>query len=337
MSLIDRATSILSKLRAEGFSDTPDRPLVFIGHSFGGLVIKRLLQESFNSTDKEFRGILNRCSGVVLIATPNSGSALADYFSFLDRQFKFLKLSTETIDDLKRGNDNLLNLNQWYRDHSPTKGISTLVFAEGRKTSIYGVEVARVVSKESADPGIPGVKPIPMDEDHITISKPQSREDTLYKETLRFLKARLQRAKPPTMPDPAGPIEKGGASRAPTKIDVEKSPLEKAEDVVITIKNNTGDDIDLAMYDWSRHFDKQKGLWSYFRVEAGKERLFENFETKDGSSSVGSTGWYSIYVIKPDNSVTRCLSTENLFNARKTNIVINEENADFNLEIKVDE
>ena len=72
-------------------------------------------------------------------------------------------------------------------------------------------------------------------------------------------------------------------------------------------------------------------------MEAGKERLFENFETKDGSSSVGSTGWYSIYVIKPDNSVTRCLSTENLFNTRKTNIVINEENSDFNLEIKVDE
>jgi hypothetical protein len=340
MSLIDRGTSIIEALVAEGFSESPERPLVFICHSFGGLVTKQILETSYNSNNSKrphAKTILNRCNGVVLIATPNSGADIADFLGYLNDCLGNLNLISKTVDDLERGNDYLLKLNRWYRDHSAELGIDTLVFAEERRTTLLNTRTIQVVTKESADPGIPGVTPIPVDADHLTICKPKTRDELLYKQILRFLKNRMQTPSPAVMPDPTGPIEKGGAVDMPSQTDVDKSPTVKAEDVVLQIKNRTSANLELAMFDWSRHFAKQNGVWSYVKVRAGQDRLFESFETKTGATSVGSTGWFSLYMIKPDNSVTRCLSTENFFNARQTSIIITERDSDLHLEIKVDE
>ena len=65
-------------------------------------------------------------------------------------------------------------------------GIATLACFETRPT--HGV---MVVEAMSADPGIPGVRPIPIDADHIGICKPASRETTLYRIVRRFVEDEL--------------------------------------------------------------------------------------------------------------------------------------------------
>ncbi|GAB4541984.1 MAG: hypothetical protein Tsb0014_34330 [Pleurocapsa sp.] len=79
------------------------------------------------------------------------------------------------VEELKANDSRLRELNTVYRNHSQLKQISIVVYCENEKTS--GVIV---VNQTSADPGIPGVIPIPLDENHITIAKPESKQSRLY-------------------------------------------------------------------------------------------------------------------------------------------------------------
>jgi len=65
-------------------------------------------------------------------------------------------------------------LNIWYRDHVADMGIKNFVYCEEHKTGrlSLGFGGILVVDKTSADPGIPDVTPISLDEDHISICKP---------------------------------------------------------------------------------------------------------------------------------------------------------------------
>ena len=49
----------------------------------------------------------------------------------------------------------------------------------------------RVVNEVSADPGIPNVEVIPVDEDHSTICKPDNRSKLVYASVKQFLERAL--------------------------------------------------------------------------------------------------------------------------------------------------
>ena len=50
----------------------PDRPVIFIGHSFGGLVIEQALVQA-NSTGGRYEYLVKLVGGVVLLGTPHQG------------------------------------------------------------------------------------------------------------------------------------------------------------------------------------------------------------------------------------------------------------------------
>jgi hypothetical protein len=96
------------------------------------------------------------------------------------------------VPDLQFDDSYLLDLNIWYRNHAPEKGISTFVFHETRNTKGH-----RVVTDVSADPGIPKVTPIAVDGDHISLPKFKSRADPNYKLILKFIRKNLAAPKTP--------------------------------------------------------------------------------------------------------------------------------------------
>lgn len=51
----------------------PDRPLIFIGHSFGGLVIEQAVVQA-NSAGGRYEYLVKLIGGVVLLGTPHQGS-----------------------------------------------------------------------------------------------------------------------------------------------------------------------------------------------------------------------------------------------------------------------
>lgn len=179
MPLADRATNVLAVLDAASLGQ---RPTCFITHSMGGLLVKQLLRHA-STIAKEYRHICTSTRAVVFFSTPHTGSDLADFVSYL----KFFLRTTGAVDELKAHEPRLRELNLWYRNNVAELQIQSKVFYETKPTR--GVTV---VDATSADPGIVGVVPIPVDADHNAICRPTSREDVTYAQTLKLLKDSLR-------------------------------------------------------------------------------------------------------------------------------------------------
>lgn len=59
-------------------SDAIQRPIIFVVHSIGGLVCKKMILLSQRHQDSDFRDIFNSLRGVIFLGTPHQGSWLAD-------------------------------------------------------------------------------------------------------------------------------------------------------------------------------------------------------------------------------------------------------------------
>jgi hypothetical protein len=172
MSLPRRAENALDRLVGAGIGQ---RPVCFITHSLGGLLVKSILRQAADSAyAPERRQVVERCRGVLFLATPHHGSRLAN----LAGAIKVYMPSISTL-DLKSNDDHLMDLYEWYRAYAPNHHILTRSYYENKQTQ--GVVI--VVPRSSADPGVTGDTargPTPLDRDHLEISKPRTRDDQAY-------------------------------------------------------------------------------------------------------------------------------------------------------------
>jgi hypothetical protein len=176
MPLFDRAINILAELSTE--EELGTKPICFITHSMGGLLVKQMLCNASEDITPEFKKFGNAARGLIFIATPHTGSGLSklnDYLGF------FLR-TTIAVRELKSFSADLRKLNLWYRNNAGRLGIQTYVLYEKEKTS--GV---LVVDESSADPGIAGVTPIPIDSNHVNIVKPASLDEPVYRLCKQFV------------------------------------------------------------------------------------------------------------------------------------------------------
>jgi triacylglycerol esterase/lipase EstA (alpha/beta hydrolase family) len=74
MALEDRAKSAIEYLRSSGLGK---RPLIFVAHSLGGLLVKQLLRTGYDEVDKQWLAFAQAVRGVIFLATPHTGSDLA--------------------------------------------------------------------------------------------------------------------------------------------------------------------------------------------------------------------------------------------------------------------
>jgi len=77
-----------------------------------------------------------------------------------------------------------------YRTTASNLRIKTLAYYEKYKTK----STAIVVDKTDADPGVMGTVPIPVDADHISISKPANRRSAVYLSVCRHVKEFVEQA-----------------------------------------------------------------------------------------------------------------------------------------------
>ena len=90
MPLSDRAVNILALL---DIRLTEDRPIFFVCHSLGGLLVKELLRHALTTTTK-YKKLATNVKLVVFFATPHNGSAVADLAMYLGF---FLRNSVEAV------------------------------------------------------------------------------------------------------------------------------------------------------------------------------------------------------------------------------------------------
>ncbi len=188
MSMVEHADQILELLLTGGFGA---RPILFVTHSLGGLVVKSLLRASCDAVDQPAKQIAHATRGVAFFATPNSGARIASNFTRLLRWIGPLGQLYRTsglLEELRAHGPELLKLNRWYRDHVSDRlsglNISTKVYYEKRGAALGMISI---VDEASADPGIGGVRPIPVSADHFAICTFPDHASWLYKRVLQFL------------------------------------------------------------------------------------------------------------------------------------------------------
>ncbi|MEH2011589.1 AAA-like domain-containing protein [Nostoc sp.] len=176
MPLFDRASNLLEYLQV---NDIGKYPIIFITHSMGGLLIKEMLRnaQTFKKT-----AIIEQTKGIVFLSTPHTGSHLAN----LVDKIGILARSSVSVDELKLHIPQLRQLNEWYRQNVDSLEIATKVYFETKPTQGF-----LVVDQDSANPAIKDVQPIATDDDHLSITKPKSTEDLVYKGVSQFIKQQL--------------------------------------------------------------------------------------------------------------------------------------------------
>ena len=142
----------------------------------GGLLVKKMLNSALTF---QKQAILEQTKGIVFLATPHTGSHLANLIDNIG----VLTRTTISVKELKAHHPQLRELNQWYRQNVRSLEIATKVYYETQ-----AVNRILVVDPDRADPGIEGVNPVGMPDDHISICKPESQNSQVYLGVKRFIK-----------------------------------------------------------------------------------------------------------------------------------------------------
>ena len=208
MPLQDRAVNVLEVLLSE--PGLKSGPIAFICHSLGGLIVKQILLDLQQQKDrrKEAKDLLGRVTQVVFAATPHTGSRQG---TWLDRLWFFAWPST-IARTLVANDPTLRSINVAYRGFADERRdlLQHRVFYETQ-----GTPAGVIVDEASADPGLPGDPPVPIDADHISIVKPSSRFSVLYARTRDFI------ARNPSAPE----VQEGGLDICPLPPIQPEQPL----------------------------------------------------------------------------------------------------------------
>ena len=194
MPLQDRAVNISEQLFSE--PDLKSGPVVFVCHSLGGLIVKQIMLDLQQQKERrpEAADLLARVREIVFAATPHTGSRHA---TLLDR-LRFFAWPSWVARTLVANDPTLRSINVAYRGLADERrgALQHRVFYETQDTPL-GV----IVDEASADPGLPGDPPVPIDANHINIVKLADRSSLLYARTKDFV------AKLPASVEKAGALE----------------------------------------------------------------------------------------------------------------------------------
>ncbi|MGF1520177.1 MAG: esterase/lipase family protein [Nodosilinea sp.] len=191
MPLAERANNVLEIFANKRIGQ---RPVVFITHSMGGLLVKQLLRNATDFGSGRQRQVAEQTKGLIFVATPHSGSNWSNWAQFINGLLLNLPKISLSVEELEHGHSRLQELNYVYRGHPQLGQIPVKAYYETRPLKSIGVVVDRV----SADLGKPEA-PTPVDADHISICKisRQDREDgVVYGSILLFLEDFLSETHP---------------------------------------------------------------------------------------------------------------------------------------------
>lgn len=161
-----------------------DRPVVWIGHSMGGLLTKIILMKAKDDNDPRIRQLAKNTRSIVFLGTPHRGSPIAKW-----KQHMQLLLSPSIeVKEMEEGAPKLLQLHAQFMESLQThfKNVNIVSVAEGSPTMLTTFKFPlHIVKEESAciDYGDFYV----LKDDHLSLSKPIFRQSFLYQRLLQVI------------------------------------------------------------------------------------------------------------------------------------------------------
>ncbi|KAH8778620.1 hypothetical protein F5883DRAFT_626595 [Diaporthe sp. PMI_573] len=162
-----------AKGRSNGDLSLGSRPIIFVVHSMGGLVVKKAFLLGLH--DENYSTMVSAISAIIFLSTPHRGSNLAETLNrVLSASFQSPK---SFISDLTKSSPAIEELNEQFRHHVPR--LSIWSFYETLVTSI-GPKKMMVLEKESSVLGYPTEISRPLQADHHDVCKYSTPVDSNY-------------------------------------------------------------------------------------------------------------------------------------------------------------
>ncbi|XP_068580786.1 protein SERAC1 [Cebidichthys violaceus] len=180
-SLAYRSRELLKKLKLAGVGE---RPVVWVAHSMGGLLVKKMLLDA--AEDPDMHELLKNTKGIMFYSVPHHGTFMAEY----SVNVRYLLFPSVEVRELCKDSPALRNLNENFLNMAKEKEFKVLSFAETLPTNIGPMIKILVVPTQSANLGIGEL--IEVDTDHLNICKPEKKDSFLYKRSLQFILEALQ-------------------------------------------------------------------------------------------------------------------------------------------------
>jgi len=154
-----------------------DRPIIFVCHSLGGLIVKRAIITSRsveNEKTEHYRAVYVSTYGILFLGTPHLGSEVAKWGLLLQKicnavlPKKFLDTTPQLIEALKTNNQQLQNINRLFTD--VISRFHIYFFHETRAMEIKGRREL-IVDEPSAAPDVEGAERSGIEADHSSMCK----------------------------------------------------------------------------------------------------------------------------------------------------------------------
>uniref|UniRef100_A0A8C1U8M0 Protein SERAC1 n=1 Tax=Cyprinus carpio TaxID=7962 RepID=A0A8C1U8M0_CYPCA len=194
-SLAYRSQELLRKLKDAGVGE---RPVVWVAHSMGGLLVKKMLLDA--SKDPDLSPLIKNTKGILFYSVPHHGTFMAGY----SVNVRYLLFPSIEVKELCRDSPALRDLNENFLNITKEQEFKVLSFAETLPTSIgpmlkmlhpdvsfLGTRYQKNMNSpfSLSDLGIGDL--IQVDVDHLNICKPEKKDSFLYKRTLQFIQDAL--------------------------------------------------------------------------------------------------------------------------------------------------
>ncbi|KAG7118820.1 Protein SERAC1 like protein [Verticillium longisporum] len=176
--IYEHAQTLVTDLTSyRGTRGTATRPIIWVAHSLGGILLKRALNYSNDLKDRHHeasRSIFVSTFGIIFLGTPHKGSGLATWGSILQNMARatmprrLFDSEPVLIKTLKKNNQTLRDINVHFLDIYQRFKIQ--MAHENHKTD-FTITKRLVVDSASANPELPGVQYFGIEATHSNMCK----------------------------------------------------------------------------------------------------------------------------------------------------------------------
>lgn len=181
-TIYNRSADLLNSLVAAGVG-SDNRPIIWIGHSMGGLIAKSVIVQAIESADPNVRRLAENTGGILFMGTPHRGSAIAK----MKQHVQMLVSPTIEVMELVENGNALLTLHEKFVQFMNVRPrVKIVSVAEGLPMVLSTFKLPfYIVTADSAK--LPYGDFYVLHMDHLGLSKPFCRQSFLYRQVLAML------------------------------------------------------------------------------------------------------------------------------------------------------
>ncbi|XP_026844146.1 protein SERAC1 [Drosophila persimilis] len=188
-----RASTLLERIAVSDVGN--ERPIVWIGHSMGGLLTKLMLLKSIDSHEPKVQQIAKNTKGIVFLGTPHRGSSIAKW----QQHIQMILSPSIEVKEMEENAPKLLEMHRRFMGclNTALRHCKVMSVAEGSPTMLTTFKFPlRIVTEESSRINFGDF--YLLKDDHLSLSKPIYRQSFLYQRLLHVIREAVKERQPDT-------------------------------------------------------------------------------------------------------------------------------------------